>query len=114
MADKRQFKRRTLIFDLLVTDRTTGHRVGRVIDISPEGFMIQSKNPFEKNTIEQFSINLPGEIFQKEVLDLDAKNMWSEVNDKGNLYNSGFLLVDPSAGIIETIVTLIAKYNLND
>lgn len=113
MKEKRKLKRRHLIFYLRVYDKNTGQLVGRLVDITSEGIMLNSENPIPTDTVFQLQMFLPEE-FDKERLDFDAKSIWCKPDVNRDLFVTGLKLLNVANRDTEIIENLIDEYGFQD
>jgi PilZ domain len=114
MKENRRFRRRSLLFELKVSDKNTGQAVGRVANLTPEGLMLVNADRIVDNSVLTLRIELPELIFGKAAIDCDAKCMWCRPGVNGKLFEAGFQLLEMGEMDIQTIVALITKYRVLD
>ena len=114
MKENRRFRRRSLLFELKVTDKNTGEGLGRVANITPDGLMLVNADHIVDNTMVKLRIELPELIFGKAHIDCDAKCMWCRPGINKKLFEAGFQLLEMGEIDIQTIVALITKYRVLD
>jgi hypothetical protein len=112
--EKRKVRRRSLLYDFEVIEKSSGYSVGRIINISLEGLMLISTERQMNDTISELSIKLPEKIFGKDTIDCKAKCMWCKKGENTEFFEAGFHLFELPADDIKTIVGLITKYRLLD
>ena len=112
--ERRKLRRRSLLYDFEVIERSSGESVGRIINISLEGLMLISTSRHVSDTVLDLRIKLPELIFGKDVIDCKAKCMWCIKNKNTDFYEAGFHLFELPDEDIRAIVGLIAKFRLLD
>ncbi|MDM8540622.1 PilZ domain-containing protein [Desulfococcaceae bacterium HSG9] len=90
---RRRLKRVHLFYHLLVFDRTTGHLVGNVVDVSVQGLKLMGKEALTVDEVYELKMALPKtkpEIGTREI-EFDVSCIWC---NKGysDFYDSGFEL----------------------
>ena len=114
MDEKRQYRRRSLVYNLQVADRNTGEIVGRVANLSPQGLMLITTDRLVQDAQLDLSIALPEKIFNRDRIECSAQCMWSKRNAATDFYEVGLQLFEVTDRDIEAIVALITKYRLLD
>ncbi len=117
MAQKkrRKHKRIHLIYYLLVFDRTTDHLVGHLVDITPGGLKLMSKDPVESGKSFEFRMILPIELdgTNRQLL-FNTKCMWCKKNVYSDFYGAGFEISDIDKEDIDLIKRLIEDFGYRD
>ena len=114
MKENRRFRRRSLLYQLKVTNKNTGEGLGKVANITPDGLMLVNADRAVDNTTVSLRIELPELIFGKAYIDCDAKCMWCRPGIDKKLFEAGFQLLEMEETDIQTIVALITKYRVLD
>ena len=90
MAERRELKRRHLIYYLRVFDRNTDKIIGHLVDITTEGLMLISEGPLETDAIFELRMDLPSEIEGVRKMDCLAHSRWCRKDDNPDFFNTGF------------------------
>jgi PilZ domain. len=114
MKDNRRFRRRSLLFELKVTEKNSGEALGRVANLTPDGLMLVNADRIVDNSLVTLRIELPEKIFGKDTIDCDAKCMWCRPVVNTKLFEAGFQLLEMGEMDVQTIVALITKYRILD
>lgn len=77
-------------------DRTTGGNVGRLINISVDGFKLATRQNIEPGTRFSLSMVLPEQLQGVTTLSLEGRSVWSQEQDRQNEYQAGFQIVEIS------------------
>jgi len=93
MEERRDNIRQQPNFQLLLYDRTSGGCLGEVTNVSPEGMMITTSEPFPPKSEYHCKIPLPGNILLTEELLFDARSVWSRRIGETDRYQTGFELI---------------------
>ena len=109
-VDQRGLSRKRLNASLRVFDRRTGHRIGRLVDITMDGLMIVSSEPIEIDSIFQFSMVLPCEIKSSSTVSFTAKSIWCKNANYSHHFGTGFLIEDMFRDDVEILEKLIRGY----
>jgi hypothetical protein len=114
MNEKRELKRRHLIYYLRVFDRNTDQLLGHLVNITSQGIMLISEEPLAVDMIFQLRMKLPSAMVEYESLDFDAKSVWNGKDSNPNFYDTGLQLIDVAADKIAIIEDLIERFGFQD
>ena len=114
MDDKRKIKRRHLIYYLRIFDLVTEQLVGHLIDITTEGIMVMSEQPFENDKAFKFRMALPTDIFKERYIEFEVISKWCRHDVDPAFYNTGFYLVNPTDKDNLIIKRLISDFGFHD
>lgn len=106
----RRFSRKKMFREMVLFDRGTGLNIGRLLNISVDGFKLFTRQALEQDTVFQLSMVLPEQIFGVNTLSFNARNVWSEEQDADGEYHAGFQFVDLSDTHRNIIKALMEKY----
>ncbi|MBL3590683.1 MAG: PilZ domain-containing protein [gamma proteobacterium endosymbiont of Lamellibrachia anaximandri] len=112
--DRRQIKRRHLIYYLRVWDTDYEQLLGHVVDISSEGLMLLSDQPIPKNKEFSMEIRLPDLEGNPQKIDFRAACCWSSNAVNQSFYDSGFSFLNSAPEAIDTVRQLIKEYGFKD
>ncbi|MET0065207.1 MAG: PilZ domain-containing protein [Candidatus Thiodiazotropha sp.] len=93
MQEKRHAPRKPADQILDVCDQITGNQVGRVVNISAEGFMLLSEEPMVAGSVYQLKLTDP-ESQDKQPIKFGAEAVWCTEATQPNSYWSGFHIID--------------------
>ncbi len=105
--DKRSQTRKRMNKFLRLTDRKTGHVLGRVMDMTTEGMMIVSAEGIKYNENLSLSLILPGGFDAAEKVEFDACVVWTKKSGYSSNYASGLKITHISDADIVLINKLI-------
>ena len=110
MDERRKIQRKQTDQFFGVFDRETGDFIGKLIDLSTKGTMLQAVLSMDTGSIYEFKIDFPEPVAGKRSLSFDAECIWcrKSTSSKEN-YDIGFEITDMELEEIETI-----QYLLND
>jgi hypothetical protein len=108
MEDRRRYPRKQCSHDQVVevSELIGGRHLGRLVNVSLDGFLLVGASPIEPETVLQLvlSTGTPDGI---QRIDVGAVCMWnSEASNPGNFW-SGFHLIDVPAEYIEFFADLL-------
>ena len=105
--NKRSHIRRRMNKFLRLTDRNTGHVLGRVMDMTVGGMMIVSAEGIKNNENLCLSLILPGGFDDTGKVNFDACVVWTKKSGYSSNYASGMRITrisDKDASLIEKLV----------
>lgn len=106
----RRFSRKKMFREMVLFDRSTGLNIGRLLNISVDGFKLFTRQALKEDTVFQLSMVLPEQIFGVNTLSFNARNVWSEEQEGDSEYHAGFQFVDLSETHRNIIKALMEKY----
>ena len=75
---------------LRLFNRETGERIGRLIDITPEGLMIISHESLGEQKEFELAMVLPNDMDGPTTLSLKATSIWTQESKYTNSFSTGF------------------------
>ena len=108
--DHRRNPRKKLFREMVVCDRSTGGNVGRLMNLSVDGFKLFTRRDLPAGENLQLGMVLPDQIAGVNTVSFDARPVWAENLDAPGEYQVGFQFVDLSPQTREVIVNLMDKY----
>ncbi|MCH9025259.1 MAG: PilZ domain-containing protein [candidate division Zixibacteria bacterium] len=110
MDERRKITRKQTDQFFGVFDRETGDFIGKLIDLSTKGTMLQSVLSMEPGSIYEFKIDFPEPVAGKRSLSFDGECIWCRKSTSSKVnYDVGFEITEMELEEIETI-----QYLLND
>ncbi len=110
----RTFKRRHLIYYLEVIDAESNQILGHLVDLTPKGLMLISKEPIEKGRAFSLRMKLPEDIVDEPHLEFHAKSLWTGKDINPDFYDTGFEVIDLPPRAKEFIQHLIEQMGFSD
>ena len=108
VGQKEQQKiRRKASESLLVYDLSSGSPIGEILDMSAKGMKLLGERPAMVRQVFYCRIPLNNGIDGNDEVFVDAECRWCKKSEKGDLYNSGYILRFPSpkdASIIQKLI----------
>jgi hypothetical protein len=114
MVDKRNLKRRHLIYYLRVFDRNKGVFIGHLIDVTMGGIMLISEEPIKVGELYQLRMTLPSEMLGQKYLDIEGKSVWCAQDINPDFYNTGFEVISTTGLQMQIVDHLISQYGFRD
>ncbi|MGB1466563.1 MAG: PilZ domain-containing protein, partial [Alcanivorax nanhaiticus] len=108
--DHRRHPRKKLFREMVVFDRSTGGNVGRLMNLSPDGFKLFSRRDIEPGQRLHLGMVLPDQIAGVNTISFDAKSIWCENLDAPGEFQVGFQFVNLSGVTRQVIENLMDKY----
>lgn len=105
--DKRSQVRRRMNKFLRVMDRSTGHVLGRVMDMTSNGMMIVSAQGLQDNETLSLSLILPADFETAEKVDFDACVVWANSSGYSSNIATGMKITNISKENSELICRLL-------
>ncbi len=90
MLERRKVRRRNSFYYLEVFEEETKNFVGRLIDITADGMMLESEKPIEVKKGYRLSMELPNSFVRKPKIIFDAKSVWCRKEGDFETYKQGF------------------------
>jgi|GEM_PF-265173 len=106
----RRFSRKKMFKEMVLFDRATGGNIGRLVNISVDGFKLFTRQEIAEGSRFQASVVLPEQIFGVNTLSFNARNVWCEQQDAAGEYHAGFQFEDLSDANRNIITALLEKY----
>lgn len=108
--EARRYPRKKMFREMIVFDRETGLNVGRLLNISVDGFKLFTRQPVEEGQQLALSMVLPEQIRGVNTMSFEARNVWCREQDRNNEFHAGFQLLDLNDTNRNIIETLIERY----
>ncbi len=105
--NKRSHTRRRMNKFLRLTDRRTGHVLGRVMDMTIGGMMVVSAEGIKNNESLSLTLILPGDFDDATVVNFDACVVWTKKSGYSSNYASGMKITnisDSDANLINKLL----------
>ncbi len=112
MNEKRQLKRRQLNLYPEVLVRNSDYIIGKLADITQEGFMVLCSKTVELEKELPLQIKLPETLFNSDSIGLDAICMRCKKDAKTGRIEAGFRITDISDSNRVLVNKLILEYRL--
>lgn len=110
MSDKRISKRKESLFYLKVVDHASGELVGRLVDITADGFKLISKNKITLNEEFNLALELPAAFEGQEQMLFNATSLHSEKDVNPEYTVTGFRFIALSRENSKNIHRLMKEY----
>jgi hypothetical protein len=108
MSERRDLRRRHLLFYLRVFNTTSNQLLGWVVDLNAQGVMIISEKPIQTGQDYELKMDLPGQIGRKKTIKLTAESRWCRPDVNPDFYDIGFFvkeISDEDRQIIESMIS---------
>jgi hypothetical protein len=110
--EKRKVPRKIANEILEVSDQHTNTYLGKVVNISAEGLMLLSSEPFAPASIYQLDLKLPRLIKNHSKISFGAEAVWSSPAAQPGSHWTGFRIIDASEEDVMTIDELILDWHV--
>jgi len=112
LEDRRKHKRKSLSQHLNVYCENSEQPIGKLVNITPDGFMMRSKRLFEAQHTFHFKIFLPGLFFRRKEITFTAVSVWCRREDDFETFHTGFQLrvIEPKdLHLIQNMVERVSR-----
>ena len=110
MLERRKVRRRNSFYYLEVFEEETKNFVGRLIDITTDGMMLESEEPIEVKKGYRLSMELPNSFVWKPKIIFDAKSVWCRKEGDFETYKAGFQLQNLDTKVEKQVNRLVEKF----
>ncbi len=115
IQDRRRYKRRSLAFYMLVMDAKTQETVGHLVDITPDGFMMDCPKAIPVDKDFYLRLDTMPDVSDKTFITFLARSKWCKPDSiEPYLYDVGFKITNISPQDAETIRRISEKYATQD
>ena len=111
MKEQRKTPRKIADDVLEVSDQHTNAILGKVVNISAEGLMVISNEPFTTGAVYELDLKLPRLIKGHSKVSFGAEVVWSTPASQPGSHWSGFRIIDVSENEVLTIDELILDWH---
>ncbi len=113
-SERRELKRRHIMFYSRVFDRKTGQLLGYLGNLTRGGAMIISEEPLEINVVFKLRMDLPEDMYDRPLLAFEAKSVWTKPDVDPRFYNTGFEFTNSTDEDIKIINQINDDYGFRD
>jgi hypothetical protein len=96
IKEKRSSSRVQTRTEIEVIDKNTGAQLGRLVNISNEGFMLVGKDVIEPNQLFELRLVLSQPVSECEVVECGAESLWNNSASHASYHWTGFHIIDIS------------------
>jgi hypothetical protein len=114
MLERRNLKRRHLLFYLRVFDASNGKILGHLVDISQEGIMLISERPIASGHSFALEMDIPTGTDSSSRVQFTARSIWSKKDINPNFFDTGFKILEMEPNCSEIITGLIELFGFSD
>ncbi|MCE5251993.1 PilZ domain-containing protein [bacterium] len=114
MDERRNNKRKCLIYFLKVYDRSNNHFLGNLVDITTGGLMLMSESPIATDIVYQMKMTLPEKKSGISEISFDARSIRCKKERFPAFYYTGFQFEKVETDDIGIIQNLIEKYGISE
>lgn len=111
-VEKRQIKRRHLIYYLRIYDGVSSKVVGHAVDISQQGMMLLSDEPVAVHEEYRLRMRFPGVAYDQEELIFNAVCRWCRQDDNPAFFVAGFQIQNLLPEETRFIQSLIDEFGI--
>ena len=113
--ERRKLKRRSLAYYMLVMDANTHETIGHLVDITPKGFLMDSKRPLPLEKDYHIRLDTMSDVADKAYITFTARSKWCLPDIiEPYLYDIGFSIVNIAPHDAEIVQRITEKYASQD
>ena len=110
-VERRKRERRTFSHYMRLMHENTGETVGHLVNISPQGFRLETLKAVPPNTDFPIRIELPGDLTDKPYMVFIARSRWCRPDRiDPTIFDAGFEVVDMTPADAEIFKLLFERY----
>ena len=94
VRDARRYPRKKVFREMVLFDRTTGGNVGRLLNVSVDGFKLSTRKAIDEGQRMALSVVLPEQINGLNTMSFDARVVWCRDEGTGEGCLAGFQFLD--------------------
>jgi hypothetical protein len=113
--ERRRLKRRKLAYYIVVLDALTEKTIGHLVDVTPNGIMIDSRDPLPLEKDYTLSLDTSEDVADKIFITFIARTIWC-LRDPVDIYlfDVGFSIVDIAESDAAILKRISEKYAAQD
>jgi hypothetical protein len=112
VAEARREEREVINRYLRVFDQNSNKFIGYLVDITPHGAMLQSREPVEPDRRMTLRVELPEEFDPGRELVVEAESVWDKKEENALFHHTGFEFQGVSQTEEQKIRRLVEMYRL--
>jgi hypothetical protein len=110
VQERRKLKRRSLAYYMLVMDANTRVMIGHLVDITPDGLMMDSAKPLLLEKDFRLLLDTP-DVADRDYIKFTARSKWCLPDAvEPYLFDIGFHIIDIAQHDAEIILKIMEKY----
>ena len=114
IQERRKLKRHSLAYYMLVMDANTREMIGHLVDITPDGIMMDSAKPLPLEKDFRLLLDTP-DVADKDFIKFTARSKWCLPDAvEPYLFDIGFHFIDIAQHDTEIIRKIMEKYAARD
>jgi hypothetical protein len=113
MEGHRRLTRKRLALYLDAVDIATDKTIGKVVDLTPAGFLLVSSARVETGAVLHLRILLPVTTATKGFIEVEARSLWSRVNANPQVWDTGFEITGMTEIDQRVLSRVILDYGLD-
>lgn len=110
LEEHRKLVRKRLSTVLEMQDQQTSQVFGRIMDLTPDGFMLLAKQEMIPNHRYDMVLNLPEAIKSHLSINLVSECRWCQPSNTAGYFGAGFFVVSVDAVKSEAWKTLVEEF----
>jgi hypothetical protein len=109
MEERRQHHRHSPDQQLELVEQHSGQRLGRLVDLSQDGFMLFSEGPLSVDSVLECRLVLDQPILDNQVIEFAADCLWSRPGADSQHCWAGFHIIDIAEDQSATLRELLER-----
>jgi hypothetical protein len=109
MHERRRHARHSTQMQLEVFERASGERLGRLVDLSLDGFMLFSEHPLQADQVVECSLN-PSNGSACRTIEFAADCLWSRPGADGQHCWAGYHIIDIAEDQAQALQQLLTRF----
>lgn len=114
LYERRDIKRRHLIYHLDVCVAGSAAIAGHLADLSAEGLLVITDEPLPTDHMLTLRLRMPPDWDGESEVELKASCRWTRRDVNPDYHANGLELIDPAPQYLETMQSLLRAYGFND
>lgn len=112
MANARRAEREVINRYLRVFDQETEKFLGYLVDITPGGAMLQSREAIDPDTRFKLRVELPDGFAEGNEIVVEAESVWDKKEENALFHHTGFEFIEIPPAEAEKVKRLMESYRL--
>ena len=112
MDNKRNLKRRELVYNPKIYDADADEPAGYLVDVNAQGIRISGTRTFSVGEQLDLAIDLPEDILGRKKVRFSARVQWSKPDLNPDLVATGMQFSSIPPADLETLIGLMARYSM--
>lgn len=112
-TNRRVRKRHELFFNISIVDTVSGEELGKLVDISTQGFMLTTSKNLTQEKYSKLTFKIPDKLQVSNNVVFEAEIRWHKPDANPNYELSGFQVISPLAEFKKMFQDLVRKFGFD-